>query len=161
MGKVIDNQDVPTDTQALTFDSSSDEWKAEDGGGGVNNAIINGCLFDTFAQATEFYAFGTNVNMSATESIHQEAMPFAGTVKNVSLAVSNNTQDGDISQVLRKNGVDTALTLLVLAGVNGLLSTETDVAFDQFDLYNMKIINVDSTTGVGRINGMSLGVLIT
>jgi len=34
MGKSVDNLDVPTDTQVLTFDSGKDQWDAEAGGGG-------------------------------------------------------------------------------------------------------------------------------
>jgi len=34
MGKNVDNTDIPTDTQVLTFDSGKDEWDAEDAGGG-------------------------------------------------------------------------------------------------------------------------------
>jgi len=34
MGKAVDNTDVPTNTQVLTFDSGKDQWDAEAGGGG-------------------------------------------------------------------------------------------------------------------------------
>jgi len=40
MGKQVDNTDVPTDTQVLTFDSGKDQWDAEAGGGGGSDFTV-------------------------------------------------------------------------------------------------------------------------
>ena len=154
MGKVIDNQDVPTDTQALTFDSASGEWKAEDGGGsGISRIMFNGNLFDSQGLATEFFAFGTQVAISGTEAVHQTPVPIAFTAKTYTVFQRSNTFDGDVKHIIRKNAVDTALEVLLLAGVPGAYFADVDVSFAKLDLIDVQIINVDATLGDGSISG--------
>lgn len=40
MGKAVDNLDVPTNTQVLTFDSGKNQWDAEAGGGGGSDFTV-------------------------------------------------------------------------------------------------------------------------
>ena len=143
MGKVIDNQDVPTDTQALTFDSSSDEWKAEDGGGGgANNFIIGLNSFDIVADNTiEFIAVQGFTTFATAENQRTWFVPMAFTVKNMVIQVNSNINTDVTIFTFRVEAADTALTISVPALTSGLFTVTEDVAVAKDDRIALEVDN--------------------
>ncbi len=149
MGKVIDNQDVPTDTQALTFDSASGEWKAEDGGGGSAEFVIGQHMFDLLLDSTiEHGSFFSQVAFTASENQREWIAPMAFTLKNFVVDVDSNTNADVTVFTVRLNLASTALTLTYEAGISGKMTVTTDVSIAKDDTLSMRGDNSLNTESI-------------
>lgn len=97
---------------------------------------------------------------SATESLRQVRVPFASTLRSFYLD-TNGAQPGDGALVVtvRKNGVDTALTLTVASGAaaGGFSDTTHSVSFSAGDLLSIGFVNA-ATASCAVLTSFSLEV---
>lgn len=119
MSKVIDDSDIPTDTQALTFDSASNTWLAEDAGGAGRQFLAKVDLSGgaatsiTASSLTAFneyeVMFGT-VNLSAADiGIRFNSDAGANYKRKTSIIFSTTTLQGSQSQADTAVDYDTAV----------------------------------------------------
>lgn len=101
------------------------------------------------AGTTSYNTIGA-INLNGTEANRQAVIPDAGTIKTLRL-VTTTAQPGTGSLVItvRKNGVDTAITLTVAAGAaaGAFADAVNTVAFAAGDLLSFKYVNNAATAG--------------
>lgn len=105
--------------------------------------------------ATQRYSnlLGSNV---ATEGNIQNAAPRAMTGKKLTLRIVDNNATAALTFVLRVNGVDTALSISIGAGVTGVLDVTADVAIAQDDLLSYGVGPKTGGTNVGILASLQL-----
>jgi microcystin-dependent protein len=126
------------------------------GGSSTGAPYVGGSLGAVIAlSATTYIGPGdgtTSNSATATEADHQVAVTRTGTAKNLTI-VTRAAQSGTGSLVatVRKNGVDTAVTLTISAGAAaGTFSDTTHtVSFTQLDLLSVKLVNNATAVGPG------------
>lgn len=87
---------------------------------------------------------GYNTN----ESIAQNQLPVGGTITKANIYVSANTLDAPNTLVLRVNGIDTACTITIGAGVTGVLTANTNIVIAANDYIDWKYDITSSTSGI-------------
>jgi hypothetical protein len=113
----------------------------------------------TIPAATTQYATVGGGSATATENQRQTPIPRATTVRNLYFVTSAaQPGDGALTVTLRKNGVDTAVTLTVAAGAAaGTFSDLThSVAFAAGDLLSIKLVNASPGTVSAAVVGWSV-----
>lgn len=97
---------------------------------------------------------------NATENQTQWVVPFACSIKNLTFVTSGaQPGTGTLTVIVRKNGVDTALTLVVAAGaVAGVFTAAggAGVAFAQGDLLSFKFVNAAPAVVSATVSGASV-----
>ena len=89
---------------------------------------------------------------SPNEARARLALPVAGTVGNFTLNVPLNTMDANTIVTVMKNGVATALTKTVAAGVTGIFTVAGTVAYAAGDLFSFQLDAQLSSTGTIEAN---------
>lgn len=104
---------------------------------------------------TYFVVAGYNNGGGATEARHQTPVPFPGTLSKAAIGITVNASTTDVTYVLRKNGVDTAIVVTVPAGQTGQFTDLTHtVAVARGDLINWKASG--ATTGALTMGGFAV-----
>jgi len=110
------------------------------GGTGVGTNLVNG--------ATVFMSM-YNSGSNATESLVQQAMPVAGTLKNFFLRRDTPLAGGtSIAYTVRKNGADTAVTCTIttVSGASTCSDLTHSVAFAAGDLISIGAVRTGTPT---------------
>src|SRR3990167_2230022 len=96
-----------------------------------------------------YYLFPHNV-VATTESIFRIDMPRAGTFAQLEIKVITNLSVASTVLTLRKNGVATAISITVGAGVTGQFEDTSTVAFAANDEYSYQV-NTTGNTGPDQV----------
>jgi hypothetical protein len=120
----------------------------------MGNGVVN-----TIALSSTAYMALPGFNASsATEGSRQSVIPLAGTIKNF-YVVTGNAQPGDgaLTITLRKNGVDTAVTITIAAGAASNVFTDLTHSFTVVagDLLSIKFVNA-SASASAQIGGYAV-----
>lgn len=124
------------------------------------NQTMQACLAaTTVPAATTSYAAPGAGSAVTTENQRQTPIPRATTVRNLYLSTAGaQPGDGTLVATVRKNGVDTTVTVTVAAGAAA--GTVTDlthsVAFAAGDLLSLKLVNGSPGTASATIIGWSV-----
>jgi len=94
--------------------------------------------------------------VTGTEEYGQYPVPNPSVAKAVYVNVVANTLDASATITIRKNGVDTAISITVGAGVTGVLSASGAVSFSAGDLISIIVDATGATTGDIRVRGASV-----
>lgn len=126
------------------------------GGGSTGSPYIGGSLGAVItASATTYVGPGSGIATNAataTEADVQSAVTRTATAKNLTVKTrAAQSGTGNLVVTVRKNGVDTAITLTIAAGAaagtfSDLVNT---AAFTQLDLLSVKLVNNASAAGPG------------
>jgi hypothetical protein len=118
-------------------------------------AIVATDSSSTGAAATQFACPGANTQ-NATEANRQAVMPLAYTFSQLHVQTgAAQPATGTHTITLRKNGVDTALQVVVPAGAAaGLFSNTSQVAtYAAGDLLSLELVNSSATESAGVLIG--------
>ncbi|MCV0398544.1 MAG: hypothetical protein K5785_00960 [Nitrosarchaeum sp.] len=103
---------------------------------------------------TRYYSLVGEDAAQTSESNAYSPAPYAGTAKKIIFKpIFNNSAVGSATVTLRKNGVDTALTVTVPAGSTTIQSLETDVELAEGDLLTIEVTGISGHDGSMRGKG--------
>lgn len=130
------------------------------GGGSGNGASMLVTSADVFSQpfGEERFIGLTGFTLDPIETNQMTPM-FSGSFEKLGLYVLSNTLDEDTIVVVRRNGVDTALSITVPAGGLGYFPLTIPVAYGGGDFANYRLFTGPSTVGsieVTKIVGVYL-----
>ena len=151
MGKPILGTDVPADNEVVTFDSATGFWNAEAGGGSstpskfIIGNLGNDPITDNVVAYAGVFDF-EDVAWTTFESSKRFVIPFNCTIKNIHMYLDTHTgQTNAVQYMVRKNGLDTALSVTPTLNTTGDFSNAADVDFDEGDLLTIKADNTGNT----------------
>jgi hypothetical protein len=154
----------PTNGQVLTYNSTSDLWVNQSIPATTSTQLWNFQLANTIATSATTW-IGVGVTGGTNESTATVIMPVACTLSDMYTMHYNTTQPATGSQVftVRKNGVDTALSITISAGsvptTTPYSNTANSVTFAAGDKLSIRRVNNATTTG-GAVNGLSFKLTI-
>lgn len=158
---------VGSDGQVLTADAASAagvKWAAA-GGGGAGSAIIAFAIVGAQTVNADWirYVWPWSGD-SAAETVEGEAqmiVPKAGTVKNLYVHGTENGLDGNLVITVRKNGVDTALTITLGATVTTGSDTSNSFSVVAGDLLSIEFDATAASTGYIRNPKLAMEIEFT
>lgn len=155
----------PTNGQVLTYNSTSGLWVNSTPSSASSSKSFLFANHGVSAVAGSTTAYGGFVNGSfvTVTSEYQRIVqiPYNCSVSNFYISKNASGASGTLVFTIRKNGIDTALTITCAAGsAAGIYSnTSTIVSFSAGDVISFKIVN-NSTTSSGSIVTSSIMVTI-
>ncbi len=139
-GDVAGNLDVQAHTKDASIHSSG-------GGGSVITYHVSSPI-PSLPTPNEFLSPEDN-GTNSIESRTQQVMPRAGTMKNLTVFVAFNSRSDSSVVTVRKNGVDTLLSVTILTLSTAIVVNAVDtVAFAATDRLSVRI---DTNAGAGNL----------
>ncbi len=155
---------TPSNGQVLTYNSTSGLWVNQSIPATTSTQLWNFQLANTIATSATTW-IGVGITGGTNESTSTVIMPVACTLSDMYTMHYNTTQPATGSQVftVRKNGVDTALSITISAGsvptTTPYSNTANSVTFAAGDKLSIRRVNNATATG-GAVNGLSFKLTI-
>lgn len=121
---------------------------------GINPIVAQ--LHRVIATGTEDHDLVGGPDNAAIDANAETVCPVRGTIRNLRVRVTANTANTNSSVTLRKNGVDSALSAVILTLTNGTFSDLVDsVDVEPGDLLLMRVV-VGGAAQTIKLHGWSL-----
>jgi hypothetical protein len=135
--------------QACLPNETAIQWPATSSGSGGSSKAIQ--FLTLVAIKGVWFASFHGSSITSFEPGVSYPMPGSGTFRTLKLNPFSNSLTGDTNVVLRLNGGDTDLSVVIPAGSTATVSVSVDVPFAEDDLVSIKMDSSASTGGDATI----------
>ena len=132
-------------------------WTTPEGGNGGlldSYGFLDSYASVYYASGTYYYGFPTR--MAATEATTEIVFPINITMKKITWYCDSNTLNGQMNFTLRKNGGNTAITIVIPAATTGVFTSTNDVTYTvDADTCTMQMVE-SSSSGLANVKWVAM-----